>query len=342
MQPAQPTTDLRFLRCHAGGLPFCALLSEVHGLRGTEHVEIADSNGARVRRVRTAEGAVPAIALTRLLGLSATPGEARVFLLFGAGKEAWALGVEGISRPFSAPGAGTQLPLLEGRPVSPFFSAAAWDGERLLPILQADRLRRRSRGSAASDPSASVGSVSQPPTGHGRGAPAKRNGSAERTKLVLFSTPAARARSVVFGLCLVQVAEVLRTFPVWPLPGSAPYVRGLTRYGRQPVPVVDLDLRYGLGGAPPDAPGRLLLVRSRDGAAHVALVAGAEVRLQELASDQPAVSPASRFNGTPTRAVFSLPDRTLILPDVASLIQSRTRLDPSAQTRAMAQKGIAS
>lgn len=342
-EPTPRATDDRYLRCHAGDVPYCALLAEVRGLRGREHFQSASAGGEHDGQVRTAGGWVPAFDLATLLGLPAEDREAKVFLVFGDGDGAWALGVEGISRPFSAPTANVRLPLLEGRPVSPFFSGAAWDGERLLPILNADRLRR-SRPTGGPHPTLPCGAPSPPRTEQGSGiAPAERGGGTGTTQLVLFSTSAARARSIVFGLCLVQVSEILRSYAVWPLPGTAPYVRGLTRYGRQPVPVVDLGLRYGLGTASAETSGRLLLVRARkNGAALVAFTAGSEVRLQQLAADQPAARPSPDLATTPTRAIFSLPHRTLILPDVARLIQSQTGLDPHAQTWALAQKGTAS
>ncbi len=71
-----------------------------------------------------------------------------------------------------------------------------------------------------------------------------------------------RARRVVGGIPLASLAEIMRPLAAHPVPGSAPYLRGVSIIRGHPVPVVDLG---GFLGAEGEAkPTRLVVVRAGD------------------------------------------------------------------------------
>ena len=61
-----------------------------------------------------------------------------------------------------------------------------------------------------------------------------------------------RADAHLAAIGLEHVTEVLRPLPVEPLAGVPPYVRGICVLRGRPVPVVDIGLLLGGGGAGPD------------------------------------------------------------------------------------------
>jgi chemotaxis signal transduction protein len=337
-------SSTRFVRCAAGGDAFCLPLGEVAALRGREHFVADRQPGRFAGRVETGSGAVPALALADVLGLGpAAP--AAVFLLLGQGAERWALGVDRVSRPFTAPTAHGALPLLEGRAVSPFFSGAAWDGERPLLVLRPQGLNRRPEASgdqaAAPRPAGEAAAERRADGGtDGNGGPGAAAAPGGRERLLLFSTRP-QASAWLFGLCPFQVDEVLRSVTVWPLPGAPPHVRGITARNRRPLLVLDLGHRLGTAAAPSSDPHRLLLVRSPDGTARAGLAAATDVKLRELPSNQRATAAPTSLDRTLTRAIFDLDDRTLVIPHIGRLIQSPAGPDqPSTPSQwAFARKG---
>lgn len=79
--------------------------------------------------------------------------------------------------------------------------------------------------------SSSPGSPASPA---GWEAPAAPQGRVEATHLLV------RAGEYVCALPLAAVRQVLRSLPLYPLPGSAPELKGLAEFGGDPLPVLDL------------------------------------------------------------------------------------------------------
>jgi purine-binding chemotaxis protein CheW len=69
----------------------------------------------------------------------------------------------------------------------------------------------------------------------------------------------ARARGLLCGLPVPHIVETMRPLPVEPLPGSPPFVRGLSLIRGAPVPIVDVGAL--LGSAAPPRTTRLVTLR---------------------------------------------------------------------------------
>jgi purine-binding chemotaxis protein CheW len=139
-----------------------------------------------------------------------------------------------------------------------------------------------------------------------------------RKKILLFSTtPEA---SLTFGLSLSQVPQVLRPLPLLPVPGAAASVLGLAEWRGVPLPVIDLPRRLGGDASPGIADGRLLVVRAPTTRACVGLPIHPQISIHDLPlAHRPSTEPVP-LQETLLRGKFALPQTTLVIPDIDSLL----------------------
>jgi chemotaxis signal transduction protein len=138
---------------------------------------------------------------------------------------------------------------------------------------------------------------------------------------LLFSTtdPRPSARRLTFGLSVAQVREVLDPLPMLPVPIASPFMLGLVDWRGQPVPVIDLSLRLGLGPSRLED-SRLLIARVASEGALVGFPVRPQVRVQTLPLAHEPVSRRLFGQWSLTRGVFELSSETLVVPDLDHLL----------------------
>lgn len=75
---------------------------------------------------------------------------------------------------------------------------------------------------------------------NGSNAQSTQSARAERSRLSMGSHLLVQAGEYVCALPLISVRRVVRALPVHPLPGSAPELAGLSEFGGEPLPVLNL------------------------------------------------------------------------------------------------------
>ncbi|MEZ4527267.1 MAG: chemotaxis protein CheW [Desulfobacterales bacterium] len=68
---------------------------------------------------------------------------------------------------------------------------------------------------------------------------------------------------VSFLFTLGQIEDIVREMPVWTVPFAPSFVKGLTLWRNQPVPVICLEECLGMPGVPASDFGRMVVVRTR-------------------------------------------------------------------------------
>lgn len=86
----------------------------------------------------------------------------------------------------------------------------------------------------------------------------------KRVLLIPARTPRISGRSVSFLFTLGQIEDIIPEKPLWTVPFAPSFVKGLTLWRDLPVPVICLEECLGMPAAPGSAPGRMVVVRTRE------------------------------------------------------------------------------
>ena len=129
-------------------------------------------------------------------------------------------------------------------------------------------------------------------------------------------------RPLVFGLSITQVLEILEPLSVIAVPVSPPYVLGLVNWRNRPVPVIDLNIRLGIGLPSFDENSRLLIARTSFDGELVGFHIKPNVTVQSLPIPNQACSRDLPLDKVWTRGVFELGSETLVVPDMDMVASS--------------------
>lgn len=323
----------RFVHCSVGEWGCCLELSLIRTMARTERLRRNGDGDWPLGWLPSPEREVPVYDLAGLVG--SPPAGEGVILVVGRGGATWGVMVQRVSHPFTPALRECQpLPTVGGEPLSPLCSEAVrWRGA-WLPLLRPERLL-----APAEEPEPAAGDVPAADLGSPRPAtplaPVPATGEGPR-KLLLFSleAPLAKGGRILVGAALPQVAEILAPRPPAPLPAAATGVCGLLDWQGRPVPWIDVAERLGLelGAAAPVR--RLVVLRSPRGPAYAAVGAAEEPRIVRLPLPLEPCEDEGIAEAAGIRAVFRLGRDTLILPDLARLIQGPP--EPGAGRRDLA------
>ncbi len=123
-------------------------------------------------------------------------------------------------------------------------------------------------------------------------------------------------RPIVLGLSITQVLEILEPLSIIPVPTSAPFVLGLVNWRNRPVPVIDLNVRLGIGLHSFDSNSRLLIARTQSNGELIGFHIKPNVSVHSLPIPNQVSSRVLRVDKDFTRGVFELEDETLVVPDM--------------------------
>ena len=120
-----------------------------------------------------------------------------------------------------------------------------------------------------------------------------------------------------WGLSLAQVSEIRQPEPLVPVAGSPNFLKGLLWWRKEPVPVVDLNLRQGWPAS--DRPERVLVTKLGTGTGHLGFFCGSDLKIErDLTVYEPIPLSASR-HGNLARGAFKGDQGTLVIPDLETV-----------------------
>lgn len=136
-----------------------------------------------------------------------------------------------------------------------------------------------------------------------------------------------------YALDIQSVQEIVRLQSITSVPGSDPWVYGVTNLRGRVVPVLDLRVRCGIAASPFDSETRIIVVSSEDGM--VGLIVDAVTEVMRIPGEQ--VEPPSSMVGEHTflRGIAKLDDRLVSLMDLAGILPGEdARVDVPANETA--------
>ncbi len=144
-----------------------------------------------------------------------------------------------------------------------------------------------------------------------------------RGQMLLFAGPGPvpRTRPLVFGVGLDQVLEIIDPPTLVPVPGAPDYVLGLIGWRNQPVPVIDLPARLGLGGPVPGEDLRFLIVRASSHAEVAGLPVRPRVKMQGISPAQQPCECDLPLDKSLTGGIYDLERAMLVVLDLDAILQ---------------------
>jgi len=143
-------------------------------------------------------------------------------------------------------------------------------------------------------------------------------------RVLFFSTADfySSGRPLMFGLSLTQVLEITEPLDIVPVPGAPGYVLGLSNWRNNPVPVIDLNIRLGMGASSRGEGTCFLIVRSPGISGLVGFPIRPDARMQILPFANVPCDRELPLDRSLTRGIFDLTNATLVVPDMTRIIQA--------------------
>lgn len=126
-----------------------------------------------------------------------------------------------------------------------------------------------------------------------------------------------------FALDIQAVQEIVRMQTITSIPGSDPWVEGITNLRGRVVPVLDLRVRCGVEAAPPTTEMRIVVVSASEGM--VGLIVDSVSEVMRIPSDQvePPSTLVSAASNSYLRGIAKLEDRLVSLMDLSGVLPVR-------------------
>jgi purine-binding chemotaxis protein CheW len=123
-----------------------------------------------------------------------------------------------------------------------------------------------------------------------------------------------------YALDIQGVQEIVRMQAITPIPGSEPWVEGITNLRGRVVPVIDLGRRFAVTAEPRTSETRIIVVNSSSGL--VGLIVDAVSEVLRIPGDQvePPGAIVSASGATCLRGIATLDDKLVSLIDLDRLI----------------------
>lgn len=310
---------VRLLLLRLGGQSYCLPMAAVRTIERGDRLRRNPSGDRPLGWLRDTRDEVPVHSLASVLGRTSHVASGTVVVLPGR-HGYWGLMVDEVERALDLPASRIQAlpPVAQEGASRLFHGVAVLEGGELVlglslaslcpdnqPTLEASELDDAYWPVAAAAPGRTLTSAGD---------------QSRRMLLFSASTREDEASSVTYGLSIRQVVEIVPTPTLIPVPNSPPCFLGLLPWRGQAVPAVDLALALGIPSALYERSPRLLVARTGDSQALVAVpmsVGAGSVELPLPESLGPGRLPLRRVLA---RGVFDVKGDTLVIPDLDAML----------------------
>ncbi len=137
-------------------------------------------------------------------------------------------------------------------------------------------------------------------------------------KMVLFRT--GPDQDLIYGLSVTQVPQILQISKIFPIPGAAAFVLGVTEWRGIVVPVIDISFIMGEKKPEVGAAGRFLIVRLTSSHSYIALPIFSQIAIHHLPLDDKITRKEDCDEVSTMYEQFDYMDKTLVVPNIDELI----------------------
>lgn len=311
----------------AGGATFALNVTSVGALHRLEELEANPNGTDPMGWVKFAKHRIPVSDLNVMLGGRWTPSEGRRIAIIHAKGQATAFLIDSVGTPMILEAKERfPLPIALRRQGHELFSGVAVHDDEPMLLLSAEAILRAA-ASPAGNPARSTPTArpSFAPPLHSMQSPAlgtQPGVYATTRQLVTFGVPSVLNRPFRLGLSSRQVPELVAPPEIVSVPGTPPYVRGLTSWRQQPVVVVDLGVGMGLASEPGDDIPRLLIARMSRQQALLGIPVNRDVETLQLGGDVGACKLPEDMNQATARGFFQVGGYPVMIPNIDQVVDS--------------------
>jgi purine-binding chemotaxis protein CheW len=152
-------------------------------------------------------------------------------------------------------------------------------------------------------------------TRHAEGGKEAGAQSRQEEHVVIF-----RLAEEFYALDIQAVQEIVRMQTITSIPGSDPWVEGITNLRGRVVPVLDLRVRCGVAAAPPTGETRIVVVSGHDGMVGLIVDAVSEVMRIPHEQVEPPSTLVSMSSNSYLRGIAKLDDRLISLMELDGVL----------------------
>jgi purine-binding chemotaxis protein CheW len=305
------------VRCAVGNESFAVSLDQVRGFHRADRLQPGGEGGC-AGQLLTEGGNIPVFALANLLG---RPGVSAVapsralshIILLKTEHGAWGLLPDSVSwaSRLEAESVRPLPPLLRLWPEIPARSILL--GERELHLLLQPTLLHPN--AVAPGPTTAEASDEDSLNG-GSASPGDVR---DRVIVVALTDPAPGERPLAAGLSLGLVEEIVELLPLTPVPRAPAFLLGLAAWRGNPLPVLDLSFRMGLGPTPQERRSCILVIRGGT-AGLVGLLVRPGLRVIALPVEHTACERPLPLDRSFVQGAVELSQETLVVPNLSRVL----------------------
>jgi purine-binding chemotaxis protein CheW len=137
-------------------------------------------------------------------------------------------------------------------------------------------------------------------------------------KIVIFTT--ATDDSVLYGLSITQIPQILQSLPVLHVPSSEEYLIGIIEWRGLILPVIDISYCVEKKRSKVESDGRILVVRLVKTPLYIAIMIQSQVTIQSF----PIKQDLYKFDNLPNilsiHKSFKFQDQLLVVPDIDNIV----------------------
>jgi purine-binding chemotaxis protein CheW len=128
-----------------------------------------------------------------------------------------------------------------------------------------------------------------------------------------------------YGIDVRLVQEIIRVTEITPIPRAPEFVKGVINLRGRIIPVVDLKRKLGLGPVEEGRQSRVVVVKVRERLIGLLVDGASQVLRVPLSSIEAAPGEIVEIDMSYIRGVAKLPDRLIILIDLANILSQELR-----------------
>ncbi|MEW6735269.1 MAG: chemotaxis protein CheW [Acidobacteriota bacterium] len=317
----QSTSQLRLLHCAIGTHSYGIDLAYIQSIQRGELLQWNREKDGPIGWLATRQNRIPVFSLAlQLKGELPLGKPTGLILVLNSKPRQWALMVEQLLGIVEVEKI-HKLPAVANNSGLNFFKGVVISGERMLLYLDPDHLHPEAMANSYRQAQKIVSLPRRPKAANSNGnsdkAETKHNTG--KGRIMLFDIDTSNAQSVLFGLSVTQVCEILSPLPLISVPGSPDYILGLVNWRDRPVPIIDLNARLGLERSSLLANDRFLIARSSTNNEWVGFAIQSNIKMQDLPIAYRSCTRNIALDHSLIRGLFELQDRLLVIPDIDTL-----------------------
>lgn len=310
----------RFIRCIIAGEVYCVRMSWVRGIRNVNELNINSGSSQKIGWLSTETGSCPVMSLNENLNRSSNiSNESKKVLMFGVPCGSFGILVESVENIFAASTENifSIPPIICGSTLCYFDEAVYYEKKLILSLSPVSIYTKFYSNKETLFPCKNADNY-----GHSQVNLSISNNV--QKKIVIFSTTV--EQSLLYGLSITQIPQILQLSSVLSLPGSEIYISGIIEWRNIILPVIDLSFCIERKKSNIETNGRILIVRLTSLPFYTAIIIQSQIIIQSFPIMRDLYEHDHALKIDSVHRQFKYKDKMLVVPDIDKIIMDNKNI----------------